>query len=268
MDGSVPTPRSWRSSTATGSSISILTAAVRLWIGLAVMMVGAWANAAEAGNPYLRLGLGFDQSKEATFMDSNCRGAHTYGCPYHALGDFGTSAVLEFGLGHDTGSTMRYELLFEYRPRFNFEGEANYFSDPTKEESVRAKLSSLSAMVAAFADLDRSANSPFIGFGIGMARNKVGTKTMTFPGTMTILPGNTSSDLAWMVTAGFGVVLDERATLDVAWRYTDLGKVRTGAGIGRNVRRSTGVTRATWTTGPTQARLAGHGLRISMRRSF
>ena len=37
------------------------------------------------------------------------------------------------------------------------------------------------------------------------------------------------TDVAWMLTAGFAVPLGEGTTLDLAWRYTDLGVVRTGA---------------------------------------
>ena len=242
-------------------------------------MVGVWVGCAEAGDPYLRLGVGFDLSNTTAFMDVNCRNASPdalYGCgrdptgaPRRSLGDFGTPAALEFGLGHDTGSTMRYELLFEYRPRFEFGGNANFVAS-LPEEPVHAKLSSLSAMVAAFVDLGRSgsANSPFIGFGIGMARNRVGTTTMTFRTTRTEVPGNSSSDLAWMVTAGFGVALDERTTLDVAWRYTDLGRVRTGTGSGQVVRLSDGTTVVPLNLAPTQARITGKGFRISVRRPF
>ena len=191
------------------------------------------------------------------------------GAPRRSLGDFGTPTALEFGLGRDTGSAMRYELLFEYRPRFEFKGNANFVAS-LPEEPVHAKLSSLSAMLAAFVDLDRpkSANSAFIGFGVGMARNRVDTTTMTFRTTRTIVPGNSNSDLAWMVTAGFGVALDERTTLDVAWRYTDLGRVRTGTGSGRVVRLSDGTTVVPLNLAPTQARITSNGLRVSVRRPF
>ena len=256
-----------------------LTTAIRQWARLAAVMVGVWVGGAEAGNPYLRLGVGFDLSNPTAFMDVDCRSASPaalYGCgrdstgaPRRSLGDFGTPTVLEFGLGRESGSMMRYELLFEYRPRFEFDGNAN-FVESLPEEPVRARLSSLSAMVAGFVNLDRSkpANSPFVGFGVGMARNRVGTTTMTFRTTRTIVPGNSSSDLAWMVTAGFGVELDERTTLEVAWRYTDLGRVRTGTGSGRVVRLSDGTTVAPLNLAPTQARITSNGLRISVRRPF
>ena len=38
-----------------------------------------------------------------------------------------------------------------------------------------------------------------------------------------------------MVTNGVALVLDERMSLDLAWRYTDLGDVGTSRGSGRVV---------------------------------
>ena len=51
---------------------------------------------------------------------------------------------------------------------------------------------------------------------------------MTFPKTTTIMPCASRTDVAWMLTAGFAVPLGEGTTLDLAWRYTDLGVVRMG----------------------------------------
>ena len=70
---------------------------------------------------------------------------------------------------------MRLEALFEYWPRFTFDGRAN-FLDPERLQSVSADLSSLSGMLAAYVDLPQlglrklGLFNPFIGGGIGAAR--------------------------------------------------------------------------------------------------
>ena len=74
---------------------------------------------------------------------------------------------------------------------------------------------------------------PFVGSGLGVARTRIGQTRMTFPETTTIVPGASRTDLGWMVTAGVAAALGERVTLDLAWRYTDLGAVHTGRGAGR-----------------------------------
>ena len=85
-----------------------------------------------------------------------------------------------------------------------------------------------------------------------------------FPATTTV-PGGCRTGLTWMVTAGLAMAVAERATLDLACRYTDLGKVRTGRGRGRVI----------WRDGtrpldrlPTEARLWDHGMGMSLRYAF
>ena len=107
-------------------------------------------------------------------------------------------------------------------------------------------------MVAAFADLEELGAprigpfAPFIGGGVGIARNRIGETRMVFPKTMTIVPGASRTDVAWMATAGLETALSERATLGIAWRYTDLGTVETGRDTARVVRHSDGTV--PWST--------------------
>ena len=51
----------------------------------------------------------------------------------------------------------------------------------------------------------------------------------------TIVPGGDRTGAAWMVTAGWSAVLGDRTTLNLAWRYTDLGEVSTDRVEGRVV---------------------------------
>ena len=71
-----------------------------------------------------------------------------------------------------------------------------------------------------------------------------------------------------MLTAGFTVPLGEGTTLDLAWRYTDLGVVRTGRGGGRVVWRDGSREPRELNLAATRARLVGHGLRVSLRYAF
>ncbi len=71
-----------------------------------------------------------------------------------------------------------------------------------------------------------------------------------------------------MLTAGLAVPLAEGTTLDLAWRYTDLGVVRTSCGGGRVVWRDGSREPRELDFAATRARLAGHGLRVSLRFGF
>ena len=110
--------------------------------------------------------------------------------------------------------------------------------------------------------------SPFVGGGLGAARVASGETRMTFPKTRTLVPGTRQTGLTWRLTAGLGMSWGERATLDLAWRYTDAGVIETGDGPGRvewldGSRDPVGLDLA-----PTQAPLRSHGLHLSLRYAF
>ncbi len=247
------------------------------------VVTGMWLlspGAVIAGDFYLRGGIGVDRPGGTAFTDIDCMTtspAALYGCgaggdgaPYRSSrGDFGTVPAVEFGFGYPTGR-MRLEMLVEYRPRFSFGGRANFLA-PERRQSVSMDLSSVSGMVAGYFDFPKQGSAgpgafiPFVGAGVGIAHTRTREMTMTFPTTTTTVPGGSRAELAWMVTAGVAMEVGERTTLDLGWRYTDLGEVRTGQGAGQVVWRDGSRDPLPLDLAPTRARLAGHGFRISLR---
>ena len=134
------------------------------WARLAAALIAAGTSigSAGAGDFYVRAGAGLDRPAETAFTDLDCSSVSPkalYGCgrggdgaPYRSVGDFGIVPVLELGLGYAAAPEVRLEVLAEYRPRFAFDGSANYL-ETGRRQSVSAELSSLSAMLAAFVDL-------------------------------------------------------------------------------------------------------------------
>ncbi len=212
-------------------AVSAIAVAGHMAVGVAGPAAADW---------YLRAGIGIDHPWKTTFVDRDCSGGSLtplYGCgtggdgaPYRSVGDFGTAIPLELGLGYAATPSARIEVLVEYRPRFAFRGRANFLS-PERRQSVDADLSSFAGMLAAYIDLPAQgvpslgSFEPFVGVGAGIVRTRIGQTRMTFPATTTIVPGASRTGLAWMVTAGVAAALSERVTVDVAWRYTDLGTV-------------------------------------------
>ena len=199
---------------------------------------------------YLRAGLVLDKPEKTRFKDTDCTStspAALYGCgngidnaPLSSLGDFGTTAGFELGLGYAATPALRLEALIQYRPNFSFEGRAN-FTQTTDQQAVSADLSSLIGMLAAYLDLPElglprpGPFSPFIGAGGGLSRINIDETHMAFPKTTTIVPGGQRGNFAWMLVAGFAASPGEKVTLDLAWRYTDYGAVETGRAKGRIV---------------------------------
>ena len=110
--------------------------------------------------------------------------------------------------------------------------------------------------------------APFIDAGVGAVHTRIGKMTMTFPATTTRMPGGSRMGLAWLATAGVAASLDQRVSLDLVWRYSDLGDVRTPGRLGRVVWRGGSREPLPLDLAPTKARLKGHGVRLSLRYAF
>ncbi len=255
----------------------------RLSAALVVAGVSIISGTTGAGDFYLRGGIGLDWTAKTTFTDTNCASpspAALYGCgtggdgaPYRSVGDFETAVALEAGIGWAVTSTVRLEGVIGYRPDLTFEGRAN-FLEPGRRQLVTADLSTLSGMMATYLDLpglglpELGPFAPFAGAGIGIIRTKISETHMTFPRTSTIVPGAHRSDVTWMATAGVATTLGERTTFDLAWRYTDLGVVKTGRGEGRVVWHNGSREPLLLDLAPTRAKLRSHGLWLSLRYAF
>ena len=252
-----------------GAAVALMAVAATLLPGLA-----------SAQDVYLRAGIDLSRPADTHFTDVDCASlvpAALYGCglgddgaPLRSVGDVGTVEGVELGLGYAVAPAVRLEALLTYRPRFMFDGHANFLA-PDREQSVSVDLSSLSGILAAYVDLPGlgvptlGPLSPFVGGGLGAARVASGETRMTFPKTRTVVPGTSRTGLTWRLMAGLGMSWGERATLDLAWRYTDAGVIETGAGPGRvewldGSRDQVGLDLA-----PTQAPLRSHGLHLSLR---
>ena len=90
---------------------------------------------------------------------------------------------------------------------------------------------------------------------------------------MTLALAGRRSSFAWILSAGVGMPLGSAATLDLAWRYLESGRVATGAGTGRVlfhdgvIHYRNGQTNE-FPPGETWTRLASHGLQVSLRYAF
>lgn len=231
---------------------------------------------------YLRAGFVADGSAPTRFTDADCSSttpAALYGCengidgaPLSSRGDFGTTGGLDLGLGYEIAPALRLEALVQHHPRIPFEGHTN-FLQTTDRQDVSAELSTLTGMLAAYVDLTAlglpraGPFAPFVGAGAGVARLRIGDTHMEFARTRTVVPGGRRTGFSWMATAGVAVALDDRLTLDLAWRYTDYGSVETGEATGRIEFRD-GRPPIPLPLARTGAELRRHGLTASLRYAF
>ena len=229
---------------------------------------------------YGRFGAGVDWPETGGFKDTNCAskqppalfgcGAGNDGRRLGATGGFDPALVVEGALGYRFNRWMRAEALLSWQPDLDFKGQSNFRGAAGSNQPVNGAVSSVAGFGVAYVDLPRVGGlRPFLGAGLGVARNQSESLNFRFPGigatAATTIPGGSSTDLAYLLTAGVSLPLSARLDLDLAYRFSDLGNVKTSSG------QATVVRPARTFTIPiegTSADLKAHGLLVSLRYAF
>ena len=247
------------------------------------LAVSAWSGVAMAEGFYVRAGVGLDWSGQTQFTDKDCSSvapAALYGCgtgndgsPIRSKGDFGRIGGVELGIGRSVAGPLRLEAAVSYRPDFDFDGRANFIQVQARQ-LVGAEASAVSALLAAYLDLREGSlptfrwMQPYIGAGVGVSRLEIDSMRMRFPSTETLVPGATQTEFTWMVTAGVAIPLGGKISLDAAWRYLASGDVQTGQDVGQVVWHDGRRPPLAIDLAKTRAKLASHGIQLSLRRRF
>lgn len=217
---------------------------------VSVILAFLSCSAAVASEWYIRGGLGYERSKDANFSDVNCASTAPpalFGCvsgndgkSIGAYGDFGGGMTWDVAVGRRILPWLRGDLSVSYRPDLDFDGNANFLR-VGNHQPVAGEMESWAGMVNLFADLqpltdvDLGVFEPYVGVGMGVSRNDLGRLRFSFPENpgrhrYSIVPSGESWNFAYTLAIGTGISLDERTTLDIALRYSDLGKVRSDRG--------------------------------------
>lgn len=229
---------------------------------------------------YGRLGIGIDWPESSRYNDANCSSTAPpalFGCvdgndgrPLGAYGNFDATPVLDAGLGYRINGWLRAEALLSWRTNMDFSGQSNFLGRAGSNQRVSGMVSSMAGLGIAYVDLPRVGKvRPFLGAGLGVARNRMGMMTYAFPNldptATTTTPAGSNIDFAFLLTAGVSVPLSNRFDLDLAYRYSDLGQVSTDSGTATVVR---GGEPKSVDIGGTEARLQSHGVVLSLRYTF
>ncbi len=247
------------------------------------LLILSAAEPAEAAGWYLRGTLGFEWSRAADFADPDSTstnppalfgtGPGNDGRRIGAYGDFGRFPLAEAVVGKRILPWLRSEFAIAYRPDIRYRGQANFRGVPG-EQPVSAIADSFSGTINLFFDIagllgtELGRFQPYVGGGVGAARNRLGEMTYLFPDNpgahkITITPAGRETDFVFMAGVGTGIVVSERIILDISYRYTDLGQVRTDTGKMYLDTRPEGVDIA-----ETRAPLRTHGLFMGVRYLF
>ncbi|MDQ2081820.1 porin family protein [Xanthobacteraceae bacterium Astr-EGSB] len=165
----------------------------------------------------------------------------------HRDNTFDSAPLFGVGVGYQLNSWLRFDVTGEYRGKSSFRGGDTYtYADGANTGSgfnnFTAEKSEWTVLANAYIDLGTWYGiTPFIGAGVGASRNTihnfkdVGYNNDNLNGT------NTSSaygadaskwSLAWAAHAGLAYQVTPGLTMELAYRYIDLGKAETGDIIG------------------------------------
>lgn len=229
--------------------------AVKLFLFWTMMVLFAslYPDDGAASDWYLRGAIGYEKSLAADFSDTDCAStqpAALFGCAtgidgkdIGAYGDFGRFPLTEIAAGRYILPWLRADVSLAYRFSMEYDGNANFTPAAVGvHQPVSAKADSLSGMINLFVEINGLLPEkklwrfrPYAGGGIGLACNRIGEMTFRFPENtkkhkISVTPSGDRKDFAFMLAVGTGFVLTEHLSLDVAYRYFDLGSVETSSG--------------------------------------
>ena len=146
---------------------------------------------------------------------------------------------------------LRAQLEFGRARALDWRGSTNYRASGARQPS-EARLDTWQLLLAGFHDFPgwdvapgRRAR-PFLGAGLGITGYRLGGYIQRFPEPndpqgplrrgpggeipFTALPGGSGWNFTWMLTAGIAIALSGSTHLELSYRYTDAGEIRTDVG--------------------------------------
>ena len=153
--------------------------------------------------------------------------------------DFDGGPIFAVGLGYQLNKWARFDLTGEYRSKVDFSGrDIGTAGGDSFTNNYDAKKSEWLLLANAYADLGTySGLTPYVGAGIGAARTTIHGFTDSGMGTGGP-PGGTTSlaygddesnwDLAWALYAGLGFEVTSALTVDLGYRYLNIGDAESG----------------------------------------
>ena len=252
------------------------------------------SGASPAGNvPYLSLGMALVRSQDTRFVDGEDAGhAALYG--NEELFDAGAvDNGLRFHLaaGIRLPSELRAQLEFGLARALDWHGNTNYQNSGEHQPS-EARLDTRQLLLAGFHDFPGWALAsgrrvrPFLGAGLGVTDYRLGGYVQRFPEPYdpsgylrrgpggeipsTALPRGSGRNFTWMLTAGVAIPIRSSVHIDLSYRYTDAGEIRTDIGDIAIVRyREDGTRREIPVTiNETSADYRTHSLLVTLRFDF
>ena len=150
--------------------------------------------------------------------------------------DLGTGSAFGFSVGKYLTNSFRLEL--EATKRTGYEYDARVSTVEFTTFTFKSKIKTHALFINGFYDfqpfiMSNTAITPYLGGGVGISRNKMGTYVQQNNGIPTgeTADGNTINRLAYKFSAGTLVSITEQLSLDVNYQYVNLGAFKSGTEV-------------------------------------
>lgn len=181
---------------------------------------------------YLRGDIGMSNQRVAKL--DNALFATAPGLTWLDPGSFGAAPIFAFGVGYEFNKWLRVDVTGEYRGKSTFRALDAYPAGPGYGPGSNDYLvfkDEWVAMANAYIDLGTWWGlTPFVGAGAGMSYNRLsGFRDINVPNNAVAYGAEASKwNFAWALHAGVAYRVNSRFTVELAYRYIDLGDALTG----------------------------------------
>lgn len=191
------------------------------------------------GGWYLRGDIGFSNQRVKNLDNAN----YSTLLSLDQRTGFDTAGIYGVGIGYQFNNWLRGDITAEYRGNANFHGlDLTTYNDTGTvqhgSDTYTASKSEWLFLANAYADLGTwYCVTPFVGFGVGMARNTISNFTdagVNGTAAFGAVPGLALADtaskwnFAWAIHAGLAYQVSRNMTVELSYRYVDLGDGMTG----------------------------------------
>jgi opacity protein-like surface antigen len=138
---------------------------------------------------------------------------------------FDSAGLFGVGIGYQFNSWLRTDITGEYRAKANFNGLDSIPSIPQTNQ-YRGDKSEWLFLANVYLDLGTWYNiTPFVGAGVGFDRLTIGNFTDTNINAPALgwSPDNSKWNYAWALHAGLAYHVTPNFTIELAYRYVNLG---------------------------------------------
>ena len=203
--------------------------------------------------PYLSAGVALIRSQDTRFVDGEDSGhAALYGNEeLFDAGAVGNALQFHLAVGARLPYQLRAQLELGLARDLDWRGNTNYPGSGEHQPS-EARLDTRQLLLSGFHDFPgweiapgRRAR-PYLGAGLGITDYRLGGYVQRFPEPVdsqgylrrgpggeipsTTLAGGSGQNFTWMLTAGIAIPIGGSTDLDLSYRYTDAGEIRTDIG--------------------------------------